>query len=487
MIIHRRTFVAGLSASLFPLPVFAATPRSDPEWVFALLTALHPGLFRYQSEADFARRYATFARLWAQSPTLEARFLALSRLLGAIRCGHSYVNPYNQSKAVIARMTQGRRLLPFRFRWLGGQMVVTDDPHAVGLERGTVVRSVDGISAASILAALIPLARADGGNDGKRRALMEVRGQDEFEAFDLFHPLLFKVGSSVRLSTIEASGRPRARVLTTVDRAARLATRRPDPPKGDASPAWTYARRGTAAVITMPGWALYDSKWDWRGWLDDRFAEMARDRITGLVVDIRANEGGLDCGDAILERLIDRPLAPAPMRRLVRYRSVAADLRPPLDTWDRSFFELGKDAKVHDRRLYELPATDTGGSNLIAPRDRFAGKVAILTSATNSSATFGFAQRVKQHRLATLVGEETGGNQRGINGGAFFFVRLPDSGLEFDLPLIGTFADQRRPDAGIAPDVTIATSAAAIAAQRDEPLDRALEIVSSEPSAPLSS
>lgn len=477
MLIHRRTFVAGLGASLLPIPAFAASPRSDPEWVRALLTALHPGLYRYQSEADFDRRYVVFVRQWARSPALENRYLALSRLLSVIRCGHSYVNPYNQSKAVISRLTDGRRLLPFCFRWIGGQMVVTDDPHGTGLARGTVVRSVDGVPASASLAALLPFARADGGNDGKRRALMEVRGEDEFEAFDLFHPLLFNIGSSVRLSTTESLGRRRERVVKTVDRAARMATRLPRPSKGEASPLWTYARRGTAAVITMPGWALYDSKWDWRAWLDDRFAEMAQDRVTGLVIDIRANEGGLDCGDAILERLIDRPLAPDPMRRLVRYRSVAADLRPLLDTWDQSFFELGKDAIVHDRRFYELAAADSGGSNVIAPRRRFVGKVAILTSATNSSATVGFAQRVKQNRLATLVGEETGGNQRGINGGAFFFARLPDSGLEFDLPLIGTFADQQRPDAGITPDVAVAVTAAAIAEGRDEALAAALRIV----------
>ena len=432
----------------------------------------------YQSEADFDRRHSKFASAWARDPTPQARYLALSQLLAAIRCGHSYVNPFNQSNAVIAQLTDGRRLLPFRFCWIGARMVVTDDPHAIGLARGTVVRSVDNVPAASILAALLPFVRADGGNDGKRRALLDVRGVDEVEAFDLFHPLLFNIGSSVRLSTTDAAGRSRDRVVTTVDRAARLAARLPAPPKGDALPQWTYARRGAAALITMPSWGLYDSKWDWRAWLDARFADMARDRVTGLVLDIRANEGGIDCGDAILERLIDRPLAPDPLRRLVRYRSIAADLRPPLDTWDSSFFDLGKDSKPYDRRFYELPAADSGGSNVIVPRGRFAGKVAILTSATNSSATFQFAQRARQHRLATLVGEETGGNQRGINGGAFFFVRLPDSGLEFDLPLIGTFADRPRPDAGITPDVPVAVTAAAIAAERDEALDRAVRIVS---------
>ena len=101
----------------------------------------------------------------------------------------------------------------------------------------------------------------------------------------------------------------------------------------------------------------------------------------------------------------------------------------------------------------------------------------MLTSATNSSATFGFAQRVQQNRLATLVGGPTGGNRRGINGGAFFFVRLPDSGLEFDLPLIGYFPDRAQPNAGILPDVAVPLTVRAIATGRDEALEKALAVV----------
>jgi hypothetical protein len=475
--IDRRSMLAGLLASGIPLPAFAAVPRNDPEWVRALLVTLHPGLLRYQTQAEFDARYADFARDWMRRPTFEARYLGLSRLLGAIRCGHSYVNPYNQRAAIVATLTEGRRLLPFRFRWIGRQMVVTGDPHRTGLPLGSVIASIDGTPSATILDALMPFARADGGNDGKRRALMAVSGTDAFEAFDLFHPLLFKTGTSVRIAGTDPKGRRLARTLVTVNRTARLATRQPDPPKGDDRPTWTFERRGRSAVLTMPSWALYDSNWNWRAWLDTRFADMARNRVTGLVVDLRDNEGGEDCGDEIIARLIDEPLAADPMRRLVRFRSVPDDLRPPLDTWDPSFVELGKDAAPFDKRFLELPPSDSGGSNVIAPKARFRGRVAVLISATNSSATFGFAQRVKDARLATLVGETTGGNRRGINGGAYFFARLPDSGIEFDIPLIGTFPDGPRPDAGIEPDVRVPVTAAAIAAGRDEALDRALALV----------
>ena len=69
----------------------------------------------------------------------------------------------------------------------------------------------------------------------------------------------------------------------------------------------------------------------------------------------------------------------------------------------------------------------------------------------------------------------TGGNQRGINGGAFFFVRLPASGIEFDLPLIGYFPPGLPPDAGLYPDVLVPRRPADIAAGRDAQMDAAVE------------
>ena len=54
-----------------------------------------------------------------------------------------------------------------------------------------------------------------------------------------------------------------------------------------------------------------------------------------------------------------------------------------------------------------------------------------------------------------LIGEPTGGNRRGINGGAYFFLRLPGTGMEVDLPLIGYFPLRPQPDAGVVPDLLV--------------------------------
>ena len=114
---------------------------------------------------------------------------------------------------------------------------------------------------------------------------------------------------------------------------------------------------------------------------------------------------------------------------------------------------------------------DDATGDVIKPAGkRFRGKVSVLIGPTNSSATFQFAQNVESHHLGTLIGQPTGGSQRGINGGAFFFLRLPHSGIEMDLPLIGTFPPTPAPDAGVNPDILVKPIASDFATGYDRAL-----------------
>lgn len=81
-------------------------------------------------------------------------------------------------------------------------------------------------------------------------------------------------------------------------------------------------------------------------------------------------------------------------------------------------------------------------------------------------------------RADVAILNPTGGSQRGINGGAFFFLRLPHSGIEMDMPLIGTFPPQALPDAGVTPDIMVTLTPFDIANQRDPELAAARTFVS---------
>lgn len=436
--------------------------------------ALHPGLYRYATPRQVSARFDALARAWSRPQTRAEAYLTLSRFLATVKCGHTYANFYNQSDAVQAELFDARRLLPFHFAWIDGRMVVlANQSGEARLERGAEVLSVNGRSTPRILRSLMPYARADGNNDAKRRALLEVRGYDRYETFDVFYGLVHQPGASVRVR-VRPPGSSRAETfdVATID----LQTRRSllVAEAGGSGPVWTLTYpRPQAALLTMPNWALYDSEWDWRGFLDQSFEEIASRGVTKLIIDVRGNEGGLDCGDLVAARLTDTPIAREGYARRTRYRQTPERLNQYLDTWDRSFRNWGDDAIARADGFYDLRGETE--VDQIEPRGpRFRGEVDVLIDSQNSSATFQFANCIKSNRLGRLIGQPTGGNQRGINGGAFFFLRLPASGLEADVPLIARFPLTPKPDAGIDPDVNIALTREDIAAGRDAALEFAL-------------
>jgi Peptidase family S41 len=486
--IDRRGVLAGAAAvgisSLTPPAASAAFDTAAVGNDIAILrrsyTLLHPGLTRYATPQSVAARFDRLEVDFARQPTLRDAYLTLSRFLATVRCGHTYANFFNQSDKIAAALFAGKDKLPFEFRWLDERMIVARNRSPdVRLVPGTEVVEIDGRAASAILRDLLPLVRADGSNDAKRRALLEVRATDRYETFDVFFGLMFPPKAGLfRLRVRPPSGAEITLHLPAIDLAER---RRGLPAEAAANaPKWNLSYpTERIALLKMPDWVVYNTKWNWQAFLDTAFAEMTDRKAMGLIVDLRGNEGGNDCGNEIIARLIDRDLPLESYERRVRYRQMPRDLDAYLDTWDPSFKTLGENAIEIGDGFYRLPGVSGGdGANLIRPKGpRFNGGVIVLTDAQNSSATFQFASAMQTNRLGRLVGGPTGGNQRGINGGGFFFLRLPASGLEADLPLIGTFPRTPKPDAGLMPDIHVSASIADIAAGRDRVLETAIGLL----------
>jgi hypothetical protein len=473
----RRQLLAALAAT--PLLPHLARAQGAPSLagdidILRRALVLHPGLYRYNTPRAIDARITRLSSDFAAAPTLEARYLLLSRFLATIRCGHSYANFFNQKRAVATALFDRPTRLPFHFRWIGVRMIVIADPAGLDLPPGSEVETVNGTPAKDMLARLLPYVRADWHNDAKRVALLGVSGGDRIETFDVFHGLIYgpPAGGTHRITLRLPDGRTETHSLRAIGLAEHQAQMTPRDYAGD-RPVWDWSLRPDGvAILTMPGWGLYDSKWNWRAWLDDRLNSLAGAK--GLIVDLRDNEGGEDCGDVLLARLIDRPIVERNAERRLRFQRTPPDLDRYLDTWDDSFRTLGVTATPRgDGTFLQTGAQADDSVRPTGPR--LALPVAALIGPVNSSATFSFAVKARLSGRVRLFGETTGGNQRGINGGCFFFVRLPASGLEFDLPLISYFPPGHPPDAGVDPDFRVAPTAADIAAGRDPVMSRALD------------
>ena len=135
--------------------------------------ALHPGLLRYNTEAQLDARFAGLKAAWSRDQTLAEAYLSLSIFLAQLKCGHTYANFFNQKAEVAAEVFGGQTRVPFQFRWLSERLIITRNfSESKALEPGTEVLAINRVPAALILAKLMTVARADGSNDAKRRSLL---------------------------------------------------------------------------------------------------------------------------------------------------------------------------------------------------------------------------------------------------------------------------------------------------------------------------
>lgn len=426
--------------------------------VEAYLT-LHPGLERYQSRQEIELYFQRLEPHFQQDLDIRQAYLAFSKLAAGIRCGHTYANFYNQPAHIQQLVFEQPDKLPFCFRLLERRMILTDnlseDPR---LTPGTEIKAINGIPVSRILDSLLTVVRADGDNDGKRLKDLEVIGLGPWESFDIYFPLFFPPQNGVYQLEVQSphAGDPfqcEVKVVSRSERKGLLNSRvgKVEPLMDDL---WQFeVRQDSIAYLQLLTFTTWQMKMDWKSFLKQAFEEISRKKIPHLVIDIRGNEGGNDEVGLELAKYLARTDIPlAPSRTLLRYAVLPEKFAPFLSSWDNSFRDLSKLTVPVENgwfRLKEKP-TDTFPKQ----KNAFQGQVYLLMDAANSSATFYLAKIMKESGLATLIGETTGGSLQGLNGGKTAFMRLPYSGIELDIPLLGTFFETRW-SGGIEPDVPV--------------------------------
>ena len=447
------------------------------------LRELHPALTKYQDQASIDAAFARFQARAQAARSAGAMYLAASELAAAVRCGHTWTNVLNQAGASKATLLDARDKLPLLLdlverRWL---VLASTDP---AVQPGDEVLAVDGIPAAAMVERLLPYLRADGSSDGKRlRQLSHGRG--DYSQMDILWPLLSPpqpAGYRLRLRGADGAEREATVAATGLaEREATLAAAGHRPP----DPAWRFSIEGDTGLLVLPTFSFWNSQFDWSAFLDNAFDQLRVRAVPNLVIDIRANEGGDGAiGNRLLAHLLRAPLDYTAEQSISAYERVPYVLARYLDTWDFDFF---------DRTGLVEPITDgpaAGKYRLLRTREvrriepvaqPYAGRTFLLVGAENSSATFSLARLAQRAGAATLVGQRTGGNLRGLNGGELAWVTLPNSGVAVDIPLLAASWTAQTPDASVEPDVAVPESLEARRAGRDPELEAVRRLIRAGP------
>lgn len=450
--------------------------------------ALHPGLTRYQSADELAHNFDNLQRYMSTDRTIADVFLAYSKFLATIKCGHTYTNFFNQPDVIKEGLFNNPNKLPFTFRWIDGRMIATMvAPDDNRIRPGTEVLALNGASVQAIRDSLLTVVHADGGNDGKRLKELEVHPDAAYAYFDIYYPLFFQIAPRPFEVTVFARTPDGTEFNTTLQlgtpaqRAAAWSKQfGPVPTTSDDRWRFEWLDERTA-YLYLGTFSTWQFEMDWRSFLAETFAEIKQRPARNLVIDIRGNGGGLtEVGETLMWHIMDRETEKPAFRQVVAYETVPADLREFVDTWDDNVFSFeGRVVPTEDGRFASARGPTVPKPMQPNP-EAFDGGVYLIVDATNSSATHGLAQTIKQNGLATLVGQETGGNLRGLNGGQMFFVNLPNTLIEMDIPIFAVYPLDDQPDGGVMPDVVVHPTVDAIVGGIDIELSAVRRIIAGQ-------
>ncbi|MEM6967437.1 MAG: S41 family peptidase [Bacteroidota bacterium] len=456
----------------------------DYQLIEEMVLNVHPGTYRYNSKEEIKKGLAELQQTFSQPISYAEAYLAISKLLGQIQCDHTYASFYNQNGKIKSILHRQRDKLPFTFKWANGKMIVFYNVSENSkLVRGTEIISINGTSVEEIKNTILPYIPADGATDHNRLAKLEIKGYDfRYDAFDVCLPLFFPFKDENILLQIKPFGSEvveevTVKAVTRKDRTKKLIQKYADFP-ATRDDIWDFKiiQEGVAILklgdFGLMGWKSLTL--DYKEYFKSTFKKIKEENIQHLIIDIRENAGGFD--EIILElyNYFDiKGFNEKIQEGRTRYTVFPESLKPHIKTWGDNpwYFNMQPD-EVDEANGYYI-FKDKIKYKHRKKRNAFGGKIYVLTNAVNGSLAYYFPKKVKQYQLATIVGQETGGNMRGINGGQILFLKLPNSEINIDFPIMSGFSRTPQPNRGVQPDIEVITT------QQDiyEEVDKEVEVV----------
>ena len=335
------------------------------------LSSMHPGLYRYNSPKHIENIFDSLRSELPQEIKESEYMIYLAQVIQKIKCGHTYLNPWNLDSEVRKRLFGGQTYLPFGLEVIEGRFYVTENASEKdAIKRGAELLSINGVAMDKIYQQLKTIAKTDGNNTMSIDHYLSVWDykNSNWHAFDiylqLFHPLLgdfytieyqnYK-SRSVQIAQVKA--------MTKEERSDNMAMKygnqileREDWNLTIVSKDLAIMKIGTFATWTF-------KNFDHKQWLANAFKKLDSLNINKLAVDIRGNGGGLtEPANELISYLISAPIACSENEKiLIRTVKFAPELLPHISTG----------AKILESGLpKELYRSDSGGLyQLMVPND----------------------------------------------------------------------------------------------------------------------
>lgn len=444
----------------------------------------HGGLYLFINKNRFEQRADSVGRTFRAGAPLGDYYLKLRYLLALLGHGHSRLNLPEHSADYRLRILQPRQLyLPLELCILGNRLyTLTDCSAEQTLTPGTEILTINGISAPQLIASMLKYVPADG-----RNTTFKYFNLTNYYNFHFLYNLRYPLTTDFVL-TLAGTRRPvrlAGQLPAAIAENYRVRTGRGISYYGEQL-AYQPARAPGVAYLRVG--SFYKGLIERGGrrfepFIDSVFADLKTRATQTLVLDLRHNEGGGDgYAEYLFARLTDRPFAGAgPDRVAGRRFSTLAYVPNPTDLL-KAFAADPNQFLENDTTLVLKPEFRAESLSQPAATNPYLGRLYVLTnggtfSAANTMVGYLYRQRQATGRAVLFVGEENGGDAASnvLCAGQSYIIRLPNSGLEVDMPFLCGGRLNRTPPARRLPDLPVRPTIGQVLAGQDAELEFVLK------------
>lgn len=455
--------------------------REDYQLMREILEKEHPSIYWYSTKQQMDSVFESeYGKIKDSMSTIAFRNV-LARTVDALHCGHTSVSFPKKYEKYITRVKLS--MFPFGMRLWGDTMVSTYNLFSrrdTILKRGTIIKSINGLSTEQIRNTIFHTITTDGYADNFKFIRLSNN-------FPYNHFLNFDTAKQYRISyTDSATGEERTVTaplyrVPPPDTSRRTIVTTPAPPlpkrviRQLRRESIRRLRIDTAASVAYMDVTSF-SGGKQKKFYRKSFRILNRMNIRHLVVDVRNNGGGL-IGNAIsLSRFV------ADTKFKIADTVAAVKKFSGFNRYIKLRFWYGlsmipatrkhKDGRYHfgwwERHYYKPRSSN-----------RFNGQVYCITGGYSFSATTLFLNAVRGQKNVTLVGEETGGGEYGNSAVFLPEIKLPYSKFRVRLPVFRLVVNKDFPKngRGIMPDVHVPPTLESIKKLGDNKMEKVRELI----------
>ena len=172
--------------------------RADAALLWQAINELHPGTYRHIDTTELQAAYDDLLVEFSEDRTEKEAFICLSEFIVNVKCGHTYLNPFNQRNKLIDSLLTDEVLLPFTFSIIDNQLVV-DQTFTDNINKYDVVKCINDIKVGDILDSLSHYIKSDGNRLNKKIKDLEVSLDSKYNYFDYYFSMIYGFRNSVSI------------------------------------------------------------------------------------------------------------------------------------------------------------------------------------------------------------------------------------------------------------------------------------------------